>query len=147
MIVVSFLLALACGAASNVAPTATPDMAPPAAPSAPAATAAVPSVAADIDVAELKNRVDAGNTFVLDVRTPGEFSQEHVPGAVNIPLQELGARTNEIPVAKDQVFEVICASGARSAAATRMLHEAGWAQATNVEGGTAAWVRAGYPTQ
>ena len=56
---------------------------------------------------------------VLDVRTPEEFAQGHVPGASLIPVQELEARWREIP--GDRPVLIICRTGRRAAAAYDML--------------------------
>lgn len=128
----------ACGGAPSE-PTATRSEA---APSSASATAP-----RDIDVATLKGKVDAGGTFVLDVRTPGEFAQGHVPGAVNITMQELPSRLGELEAHRDGEIAVICAVGGRSDSATSFLREKGFAGASNVLGGTQAWARAGYPLE
>ena len=65
--------------------------------------------------------VDAGATL-LDVRTPAEFAEGHVRGALNISVQSLGGRLGEVPGERVVVY---CRSGGRSAAATRMLRAAG----------------------
>ena len=100
-------------------------------------TASVP----EIDVAELAQRHAAG-AYVLDVRQPDEYEAGHVPGAVLIPLGELGDRQGELP--NDQELLVICKSGGRSATAVEALTGAGF-RATNVAGGTMAWIDAGNP--
>jgi glyoxylase-like metal-dependent hydrolase (beta-lactamase superfamily II)/rhodanese-related sulfurtransferase len=80
---------------------------------------------------------------VLDVRRPGEFADGHVPGAVNIPLNELPRRISE--VSDDASLAVICAGGYRSSAAASILARNGFrAELQNVIGGTAAWIRQGY---
>ena len=56
---------------------------------------------------------------VLDVRTPEEFAQGHVPGVLLIPVQELEARWREIP--EDRPVLIICRTGRRAAAAYDML--------------------------
>ena len=95
----------------------------------------------EIDVAELAGRHAAG-AFVLDVRQPDEYEAGHVPGAVLIPLDQLPARQGELPT--DQELLVICKGGGRSAAAVEALTAAGY-QATNIAGGTMAWIEAGNP--
>lgn len=67
--------------------------------------------------------VQAG-AALIDVRTPGEFSMGHLPGARNLPLGELSRRMTEL--SKDQPVVVYCASGARSAMARRSLIRAGF---------------------
>lgn len=79
----------------------------------------------------VKQKIEAGASIV-DVRTPEEFRDGGYPGAVNIPLQALGARMNEIP--KDKPVVLYCASGGRSGMAARQLKQAGWADVTNAGG-------------
>lgn len=78
---------------------------------------------------------------VVDVREPDEYARGHVPGAVNIPLAQVGGRAAEVP---DGPVFVVCASGNRSKAATSVLRRAG-RDAASVRGGTAAWQRSGRP--
>ena len=80
---------------------------------------------------------------MLDVRNPDEYLAAHVPGAVLIPLGELGVRQDEIPVAEP--LYVICAAGVRSLTATNALRAAG-RSAQSVAGGTNGWIAAGHPT-
>lgn len=101
----------------------------------------------ELDVATLKERIDKGETFVLDVRTPQEFAEGHVPGAVNIPVQELGDRIDELAEYKGKDIDVICRSGSRSTSATKHLRGEGFQRASNVRGGTMAWQAAGYPVE
>jgi rhodanese-related sulfurtransferase/molybdopterin-guanine dinucleotide biosynthesis protein A len=95
----------------------------------------------EVDVATLAD-VTATGAFVLDVRQPDEYEAGHVPGAVLVPLDQLGARIDEVP--KDRHLYVVCRSGGRSATAVGALTAAGY-EATNVAGGTLAWIEAGNP--
>lgn len=76
----------------------------------------------------VQEKIKAG-AKIVDVRSPGEFQGGAYPGAVNIPVQELEARLGEIP--KDRPIVVYCASGARSAAAERMLRARGYGDVVN----------------
>jgi len=67
--------------------------------------------------------VEDGATL-LDVRTPAEFEGGHVEGAMNVPLQSLTSRMNEVP--DDQPVVVYCLSGGRSASAARALESRGY---------------------
>ena len=67
--------------------------------------------------------------MVLDVRTPGEFSQGHAPGSRNIPLDRLSGQLKALNRSKPIL--VCCASGARSAAAKAILDKAGFTQVRN----------------
>lgn len=75
---------------------------------------------------------------VIDVRTRGEFSGGHVANSINIPLQEIPERINEIK-AMQQPLILCCASGGRSAQATMYLK----AQGINCEDG-GSWMSVNY---
>jgi phage shock protein E len=79
----------------------------------------------------VKQRIDAG-AMIIDVRTPDEFRDGAYPGAVNIPVSNLGARLAEIP--KDKSVVLYCASGARSSSAARVLKQAGYTDVINAGG-------------
>jgi len=76
--------------------------------------------------------------FVLDVRTPAEFAQGHIPRARLIPLDELEDRLNELP-ARDALMLVTCAAGGRSTAACQTLAHAGFTRLLNLAGGMHGW--------
>jgi rhodanese-related sulfurtransferase len=82
------------------------------------------------------------DAFLLDVREDDEWAAGHVPGALHIPLGELGTRYPEIDRAA--TLYVICRSGNRSAHAARALAGAGW-EAYNVADGMKGWHAAGRP--
>ncbi|MBX7106780.1 MAG: FAD-dependent oxidoreductase, partial [Gemmataceae bacterium] len=71
-------------------------------------------------------------SFVVDVRTPKEFAAGHVPGAVNIPVDELRGRLAEVP--SDRPILVYCQVGQRGYLATRILLQEG-RQVKNISGG------------
>ena len=95
----------------------------------------------DIDVETLAARKD--DSFLLDVREPGEYQRGHVSGAVNIPQAELASRLDEL--ARERPILVICQTGSRSRHATQFLMQIGFGDVGNVPGGTSAWRRAGKP--
>jgi rhodanese-related sulfurtransferase len=72
---------------------------------------------------DFKAMVEAG-ALVVDVRTPEEFQSGSVPGAINIPLQLIGSRVNQLKKPGKPVI-TICRSGARSKMAAGMLRKAG----------------------
>jgi NADPH-dependent 2,4-dienoyl-CoA reductase/sulfur reductase-like enzyme/rhodanese-related sulfurtransferase len=83
---------------------------------------------------ELAERVAAG-AHLIDVRTPAEYTAGHVPGARNLPVDELRARLPELP---DGDLIVYCQVGQRGHTAVRLLAGAGRA-ATNLDGGYLTW--------
>ena len=95
----------------------------------------------EIDVTTAAARRAEG-AVVLDVRNPDEYEQGHVPGALLIPLGELADRVAEVPTDADLL--IICRSGARSLRAAGHLLAAVGIDATNIAGGTLAWIDAGY---
>ena len=100
-----------------------------------------------ISVETLRTDLDAKKYPILvDVRTGGEFRAGHVPGAVNLPLDELPARIDELKGYKGKEIAVICQSGSRSTSAARILAEQGY-RVANVSGGTGAWIRSDFPTE
>ncbi|PIP02326.1 MAG: rhodanese-like domain-containing protein [Zetaproteobacteria bacterium CG12_big_fil_rev_8_21_14_0_65_54_13] len=83
---------------------------------------------------------------LIDVRSLEEFQSGHVPGAQLIALNTLMARVSDIPKNED-VF-LICHSGGRSAqAADYLARQCGHRNLINIEGGTSAWLQAGYPCE
>ncbi|MBL8002464.1 MAG: rhodanese-like domain-containing protein [Flavobacteriales bacterium] len=73
----------------------------------------------------IQNLLRTGQAAVIDVRSPGEFNMGHVPGSVNVPLQEIPARMNELK-AIGKPLVLCCASGNRSGQAERYLRQQGW---------------------
>ena len=78
--------------------------------------------------------------LLLDVRTPSEFSQGHIPGALLIPLSDLQGRVAQsmLPESKDYPIVVYCRSGNRSKTALKLLHEQGYTHLYDL-GGIRTW--------
>lgn len=74
-------------------------------------------------VARARTLLENGEAILLDVRTPDEFRERHIPGAMNIPVHELPRRLHEVATRRSVV--VYCRSGGRSASASQMLRSAG----------------------
>jgi len=81
----------------------------------------------------------------VDVRTRMEYEDGHIPGAVNIPIQTLANRLDEVP--KDKRLYVYCESGVRSTNASKYLVEVGYTNAINVNASMAGWRDAQYPIE
>lgn len=96
-----------------------------------------------VDVKQAQSMVSNQGALLLDVREPAEYAAIHAPNAKLIPLGEVGLRLKEIEAYKDKPVAVICRSGRRSAKAVALLQEAGFTQASNVQGGIQAWEQAG----
>jgi rhodanese-related sulfurtransferase len=80
--------------------------------------------------------------LIIDVRTPEEFAEGHIPGAVNIPHEEVAERVPNIDAPRGIVL--YCTIGPRALRAESALREAGETRLFHLEGGLTAWERAGY---
>jgi rhodanese-related sulfurtransferase len=96
----------------------------------------------------LAARIEAGDApLVLDVRSTGEYEAGHVPGAVNIPHDELAARIDEISASKSDEIIVYCHSGRRADAAESTLEAAGYTGVVDLEGHWKGWSSADLPVE
>jgi rhodanese-related sulfurtransferase len=101
-----------------------------------------------IKPSELQRLVEANPELpLIDVRTPVEFDEVHVPQAHNVPLEQFDAKTllasGQLPV--ERPVYLLCRSGGRASKAAEKLGHAGLDNAVVVEGGTLAWIDAGLP--
>ena len=98
-----------------------------------------------LSATEARHMVENGGAQVVDVREDREYESGHIPGAEHIPVNTVFARRNELSPEKDIIF--VCSVGQRSALACEMAAAAGLTRLYNVEGGTEAWISAGYPVE
>ena len=80
---------------------------------------------------------DTPGAILLDVRTPEEYREGHIPGSVSIPLAALPARYSELGASDTPLF-VHCLSGGRSGQAVSFLKSVGYTNVKNI-GGINAW--------
>lgn len=121
--------------------------------SAPAASAAAPAPAPSSvvrpvtqDALLARQAAKDRDLVVLDVRAPEEFAAGHVPGAINVPHDQVEARLPELQTklaGKDVV--VYCRSGRRAGMALSVLEKAGFQRLGHLEGDMSAWSAAGRP--
>ena len=90
-----------------------------------------------------KQMIEKGGVVVVDVREQAEWTQGHIPNAVHIPLGTLMNRPRELLQQDGIIF--VCAEGVRSAVACEVAAAIGRKQLYNLEGGTIAWWKQGYP--
>ena len=94
-----------------------------------------------VTVSQLRNR-PATPALLVDVRSGSEFASGHIPGAVNIPMDQIEARLDDLD--RNLQTVLICESGTR-ARITAALLEPCQRQIAILEGGTKAWREAGLP--
>jgi rhodanese-related sulfurtransferase len=91
----------------------------------------------DVSVNEAKQLIDENKVVVIDVRTQEEFQEGHIPYAKLLPLQEIEQRLEELD--KDGTYLIVCRSGNRSAEASEILTNNGFANIYNMTGGMGSW--------
>lgn len=99
----------------------------------------------EISVQDLKEALDSGGDLVvLDVREPWELDVARLDGTLDIPMNEVPDRLDELP--KDKPIAVLCRSGARSLKVTNYLRANGFSEVSNIAGGILGWGAAYDPT-
>jgi uncharacterized membrane protein YdjX (TVP38/TMEM64 family)/rhodanese-related sulfurtransferase len=100
-----------------------------------------------MEVAELKEQ--AAELLILDVRSEAEFvgAQGHIPGAVNIPLEQLAQRIAELDGYRERPIAIVCRTDVRSAKAASLLGKQGFAELHVVRNGMTGWNEAGFEVE
>lgn len=96
-----------------------------------------------LDVAELREAIDSGKVMLIDVRTPEEFAEGHIAGAINIPLDQFDPL--HLPGAGERETILYCRSDRRSGIAAARYVEAIGRPIRHLAGGILAWQDAGQP--
>lgn len=104
------------------------------------------SEARRLDVQTLTERLNTGSApRLLDVRTPAEFENAHIPGSYNVPLDTLREHRDELRNHLDEDVVLVCRSGNRAEQAEKALAEVGLPGLRVLEGGIVGWENAGAP--
>lgn len=99
----------------------------------------------DVSVYEAKDLIEEKPKLViLDVRTVSEYNDAHIEGAINIPVQELEERVNEL--SKNDELLIYCRTGNKSSQAVSILKSYGYTKIFHMTAGITGWKNAGYPT-
>lgn len=100
----------------------------------------------NISARDAKALLDANkNIYLLDVRTPQEYSQGKLAGSILIPIGEFEQRIREVP--KNKTIIVYCAVGSRSKPVANFLSQQGYKDVYNMTDGIVGWYRNGFPIQ
>ena len=91
----------------------------------------------EIDLAELAERMQSENLFILDVRNKSEHNQNRIGGSYNIPMGHLPRRLEELP--KDRPIVAHCSSGYRSLIAASVLAKHGFDNIINLRADESQW--------
>jgi MFS family permease len=102
----------------------------------------------DIPARMLLEQIEAKTApTIIDVRTSREFSQGHVPGAINIPFQWIGGHLEMIPGSRRDAVIVYCGDGPRAWMAGVMLRRTGFTDVRYLAGHFSRWAAAGLPQE
>jgi rhodanese-related sulfurtransferase len=98
-----------------------------------------------LEPAAFKAKLDMGNAQLVDVRTPEEYADSHLEGAVNIDwlAEDFAAKTASLDKSKPVL--VYCAFGGRSEEALNTMKQAGFTDVHDLIGGIKAWKKSGEP--
>jgi rhodanese-related sulfurtransferase len=99
----------------------------------------------EIDAPTLCRWLASDMAVLVDVREESEFSEDRIPGAINVPLSRFDVR--KLPGSDGRRLVLACAIGRRSAQAAGILLAAGQEIATHLRGGMLAWDDAGFGTE
>ncbi|MCI2049842.1 MAG: rhodanese-like domain-containing protein [Lachnospiraceae bacterium] len=91
-----------------------------------------------IDAAAAKKMIDAGGVVIVDVRTAAEYDAEHIPDAINIPVESIGAEQPADLPDKDAVILIYCRTGIRAGNASKKLAAMGYTNIYDI-GGIVDW--------
>ena len=97
----------------------------------------------NLNVSEFSQKITEPGVIVVDVRTPEEFASGHIEGALNIDFNS-GNFANEITrLNPSETYAIYCRSGSRSGQAASIMHEAGFHDVSNLNGGVIDWTNDG----
>ena len=104
--------------------------------------------ATSITAAALTERLGSADApVILDVRTPGEYSSGHVPGAINVPHDQVADRVEEFAAFQNADVVVYCQSGKRASMAEADLKAAGFSRVLDLQGHIQDWKEQGLPLE
>jgi len=90
----------------------------------------------DVDAAGAQAAIDAG-AQIIDVRTAGEYQMGHIPGAINVPIDQFSASAQGWD--RDATYLVYCATGSRSTTAVQTMTSLGFNDIKHLSAGLVAW--------
>jgi len=100
---------------------------------------------ARVTTGEATNLINREDAQVLDVREAADFATGHLAGARNIPVAKFGERAADLDKLKGAPLIVCCETGIRSTKAVSALKKQGFERVFSLDGGIAAWNKAGLP--
>ena len=99
----------------------------------------------NVDAEEFQKLLTKKDIVLLDVRTPTEYTQGHLDGALNLNLHGRDFTDQIGQLDKEKTYLVYCAVGGRSAQACEKMSKLNFLKLYNLKGGIDAWIRVGKP--
>lgn len=100
----------------------------------------------NMNVKDFSTIAQQADVVILDVRTPGEFSQGHIEGAMNIDVEASTFDSEIAKLDKSKTYAVYCHSGRRSGIATQTMAKMGFKHLYNLQNGLSDWMSQGMMT-
>jgi cysteine synthase/rhodanese-related sulfurtransferase len=100
-----------------------------------------------IDVESAHEMWQKQKPLVIDVRAYDDYRKTHIPGAVNVPLNELADHVSDLPEDLDITVLSVCQRGNQSLSGVLFLNSLGYRNARSINGGTTAWTDNGFVTE
>lgn len=103
------------------------------------------TTATNLDAAGFADQITKTDVITLDVRTPGEFSEGHIEGAINIDVESASFDSEIANLDKTKSYAVYCRSGRRSTIAVDKMSATGFEKLSNLESGINDWLANSLP--
>ena len=107
--------------------------------------AGVKQISAKDAASLIEKNKDNPDFIILDVRTPGEFSEGHIENALNLDVNSESFTEEAAKLDTGKTYLIHCRSGRRSARAGALMEELGFVNIYDMDGGFIAWEKEGYP--
>jgi len=101
----------------------------------------------EIGADSMKTMITGEHAVILDVRTPEEYAQGHIPGAINIDYQNEKFSAGLDTLNRDLEYHVYCRSGRRSGESVEIMKQKGFTKIYHLQGGILEWEEKGYPVK
>jgi rhodanese-related sulfurtransferase len=98
-----------------------------------------------LSVDSFKQSIADTSVVLLDVRTPEEYAEGHIAGAINIDYKNPDFATRVDSLDKNRSYDLYCRSGHRSGESLKLMEEKGFTKVHHLEGGILKWQESGQP--
>lgn len=97
-----------------------------------------------IPINQFRQKVKSGRYTIIDIRTPEEFNEGHIEGAINIDYYKSSFKDKIAQLDKDKKYLFYCRTGTRTSSALNLFKQLNFNEAYELQGGIKNWLRNGY---